>query len=159
MKKISFEFRSIPIVPVEKLPPGAEYTVTVLEMDENSIEKHILYLSLGEIFRNSTLLVNFFLSLMITAVHTGIVYGVFTFMIKDNISDPLSFLQRIFITVSSLIFFTALWTFFSIRGGIAEKKMDFVLSQRGEGVWKIIEEKKFHDFHRLLLISKKAKKY
>ncbi len=158
MKKIQLEFRSIQIVPVEKLPPGAEYTVTVMEMDENSIEKHILHLSLQEIFRNSTLLINFFLSIMITAVYTGIVYGVFTFLIKDNISDPLTFPQIIFITASSFILFAALGIFFSLRGGIAEKKNDLVLSQRGKGVWKIIDEKKFDDFYRLLMISKKVKK-
>ena len=158
MKKIPFEFRSIQIVPVEKLPPGAEYTVTVMEMDENSIEKHILNLSLLEIFRNSAWLMSFILSFMITVVHTGIVYGVFTFLVKENISDPLSFQQRIFITVSSLIFFTVLCTFFSLRLGIAEKKNDFVISQRGEGIWKLIDEKNFDDFYRLLLISKKTKK-
>lgn len=158
MKKIQFEFRSIQIVPVEKLPPGAEYTVTVMEMDENSIEKHILNLSLLEILRNSSWLLSCALSFMITVIHTGIVYGVFTFLVKENISDSLSFQHRILIALSSLIFFTALCIFFSIKSGIAEKKNDFVISQRGKGVWKIIDERKFDDFYRLLLISKKIKK-
>lgn len=157
MKKILFEFRSIQIVPVEKLLPGAEDTVTVMEMDENSIEKHSLYLSIGEILQNSTWLINFFISIMITAVHTGIVYGVFTFILKERISDPLSSSQLIFIIASSLILFAVLWTFFSIRGGIAEKKNNLILSHRGKGVWKIIDEKNFEDFYRLLLISKKPK--
>lgn len=151
------EFRSIKINDVEKIVPHSNDPVTVKEMDENSIEKHRLEITFIEAIKNSAWLIYLFLSLMVTAVYSGIIYAAFYFLSNNSTSGSLLPGHKIFIIISSVLFFIGLWGFFSIRGGIAEKKRTFVFSERGEGVWKLINENKFDNFYRLLLISKKPK--
>jgi hypothetical protein len=151
------EFRSIKIIEVEKIHPHSGDTVTVLEMDENSIEKHKVEISFFDLIRNGTWLINFFLSIMITAVHGGIVFAAFSIFVKNSNSDSLSLQHIAIIIISSAVLFLGLWVFFSIRGGIAKIKREFVIAERGDGNWKIINENKYDNFYRLLLISKKKK--
>lgn len=151
------EFRSIKICEVEKLHPHTGDTVTVLEMDENSIEKHQFEISFLDLIRNGTWLINFFLSIMITAVHGGIVFAAFSIFGKRGSSDSMPLEYIAIIVLSSVFLFLILWVFFSIRGGIAKIKLEYVIAERGYGNWKIIDEKKFENFYRLLLISKKKK--
>jgi len=150
-----FEFRSIKINDIEKILPHSGETVTVREMDENSIEKHNLDVTLTDIFRNGTWGINFFLSLMVTAAHAGIVFAAFTLLSGNSSSGKLSPHHQMFLIISSIVLFSGLWFFFSIRGGAAKMKHEFVINERGGGNWKIINEDKFDNFYRLLLISKK----
>lgn len=152
-----FEFRSIKINDVEKIVPHLEEPVTVREMDENSIEKHRLEITFFDIIQNSAWLMYFFLSIMVTAVYSGILYTGFYFFSKNSSSNSLSTEHQIFLIISSVLLFIVLWGFFSIKGGIAGKKRSFVISERGDGIWKLINENKFDNFYRLLLISKKPK--
>jgi len=152
-----FEFRSIKINEVEKIMPHLEDPVIVREMDENSIEKHRLEITFTDIIKNSPWVMFLLLSIMITAVYSGLLYVAFYFLLKNNSSDPLSVGSKSFLIISSIFIFVVLWGFFSIKGGIAERKRVFVVSERGEGNWKLVNEKKFDNFYRLLLISKKSK--
>lgn len=157
MKSRIFEFRSIKINEVEKIVPHLEEPVTVKEMDENSIEKHRLEITFKDIVRHSAWMIYFLLSFMVTAVYSGLLYAAFYFLLKNGVSPSLPIANKVFLIVSSVFLFAALWGFFSIKGGIAGKKRSFVVSKRGEGNWKLIDEDKFENFYRLLLISKKAK--
>ncbi len=152
-----FEFRSIKINEVEKIMPHLEDPVIVREMDENSIEKHRLEITFIDIIKNSPWVMFLFLSIMITAVYSGLLYVAFYFFLKNSSADPLSLGSKSFLIISSIFIFVVLWGFFSIKGGIAETKRAFVILERGEGNWKLINEKKFDNFYRLLLISKKTK--
>ena len=106
------EFRSIRICEVEKIHPLSGDTVTVLEMDENSIEKHKLQITLTDIIRNSTWLINFFLSIMITAAYAGIVFTAFLIFAKSSNSGSLPLEHRIIVILSSAVLFLGLWIFF-----------------------------------------------
>ena len=150
-----FEFRSIKINEVEKIVAHLEDPVTVKEMDENSIEKHRLEITLTDIIRKGTWLINFFLSIMVTAVYAGIVFAAFFLFAKNSHTFSLPLQHKVFFIFSSVVLFIGLWLFFSIRGGIVKAKREFVFAARGEGNWKIINENKFDNFYRLLLISKK----
>jgi len=152
-----FEFRSIQIIEIEKILSNSRETVTVMEMDENSIKKHKLEITLADIIRNGTWLINFFLSIMVTAAYAGIVFAVFFLFSKNSQTFSLPLQHKVFFIFSSVVIFAGLWIFFSIRGGIEKAKREFVIAERGEGIWKIINENKFDNFYRLLLISKKRK--
>jgi hypothetical protein len=58
---------------------------------------------------------------------------------------------------ASVFLLILLWIFLSVKSSIANKKRDYVYNTRGKGNWRIVDESKWDNFYRLLLISKKGK--
>ena len=87
----------------------------------------------------------------ISAMIFGIVYLNFG---KTMEQSRWTILYWIYTTVSAF-FLILLWIFLSVKNSIANKKRDYVYKTRGKGNWRIVDESKWDNFYRLLMISKK----
>ena len=157
MKKFSYRFRSIMVNNVEKVIPGTVFTRLVIEMDENSVEQHMLELSLSDILKDRTWILYLFLSFMSVWGIAAIIFGLLYIGPGRGMDAAAwSALKLIFLVIAMLLFIS-LWVFLSVRGSIGHHKREYVEKERGKGNWRIVDEKKWDEFYRLLQISKKKR--
>ena len=142
---------------VEKVIPGTAYTKMVLEMDDNSIEQHMLELTPLEILKNSSWITGLALSLMISSaiffLSFGGVYLMYGRTIEPDAWNPI---KTIFIAAGILLFLILL-IFFTVKFSIQNKKRVYVEKLRGKGSWKIVDDAKWDNFYRLLMIAKNSR--
>ena len=142
---------------VEKVIPGTAYTKMVLETDENSIEQHVIELTASEIFKDSSWIIGFMLSLMISSAIFLLSFGgVYLMYGKTMEPDTWNLTKTIFIAAGILLFLILL-IFFTVRFSIQNKKRTHVEKLRGKGNWKIVDEAKWDNFYRLLMIAKNSR--
>jgi hypothetical protein len=157
MKKLAYKFRSIMVNNVEKTIPGTANTKMVLEMDDNSIEQHEIELTLPEIFKDSSWIISFMLSLMISAAIFFLTLGgVYLLYGRTMEQNAWNLTKTIFIAAGILLFLILL-IFFTVKFSIQKKKRGYVEKLRGKGNWKIVDEAKWDKFHRLLMIAKNSR--
>jgi hypothetical protein len=157
MKKFSYRFRSIMVNNVEKIIPGTSRTTMELDMDEKSIEQHSIELTFSEILHDKSWTINFMLAVMLTSGISGLIFGIAYVMAgRFMTQESWTGLIRILI-ILSVFLLIIIWLFLSFRNSVANKKREFVEKTRGKGNWKIIDESKWDDFYRLLMIAKKKK--
>lgn len=154
MKKFKYMFRSIMVNNVEKVIPNTVFTKIVIEMDESSVTKHTMELSTKDILFNWAWIFNFFLALLIVAPVTGLLTGgAYIAAGRSTSSSSWSSIKLAFI-IAGVFIFIALWIFLSVRLSISNKKREHVISERGVGNWKIVDESKWGNFQRLLDIAR-----
>lgn len=154
MKKYTFRFRSILINTVEKVIPGTVFSKMVLEMDDNTIEEHTIDLTIKDILADTTLITHFFLSFMITAPVTVILYYGMYFGFGRSMEPASWFNIKIIYFTAAVILFAIFWIFLAVRVSIENRKRDFILRKRGSGNWKLVKESDWDRFYRLLMIAK-----
>lgn len=142
-------FRSIKVEREEDEQTG----IFQMSFDKNSVMKHSVEISFADIIRNRATLPAFFVSLMCNFGIFGLVYAAAVIGFKSGFSGQGS-------NAFTFIFFTALafslviiWFFFALIWARKNMKNDCVLHERGQGEWKIIDEKKWPVFERLLKIG------
>lgn len=155
----NYKFRSIMANNIEKNIPGTSMTRFILEFDENSGKPHEMSLGLGEIFVFRTCFINFFLAFLIIFAVAGLPFGLIqiAYLGGMNPAEASAFRVKYF-SVSALILIIT-WIFFWFRNSLVIRKRELVEKERGNGNWKIIEEKKWDKFSRMLAISKKSKSH
>ena len=157
MKKFTYSFRSILMKNVEKVIPGAAYTKMVLETDENSIEQHVLELTPAEILKNSSWIIGFMLSLMISSAVFFLSFGAVYLMYAKTMEPAAWNLTKTIFIGAGILLFLMLLIFFTVKFSIQNKKRSYVEKLRGKGNWKIVDEAKWDDFYRLLMIAKNSR--
>jgi hypothetical protein len=155
MKKFTYTFRSILVRNVEKLVPGAAYTKMVLEMDDNSIEQHTIELTSSQIFKTSSWIIGFMLSLMISSAVFLLSFGGVYLLYAQTMEQSAWAMTKTIFIASGILLFLILMIFFTARFSVQNKKREYVEKLRGKGNWKLVDEAKWDDFYRLLMIAKK----
>lgn len=155
MKKFNYRFRSIMVNNVEKIVPGTRYKTMVIEMDEDSIEQHAIDLTVNDIIHDKSWIINFMLASMVVGGISAMIFGIvyLNFGKTTEQSRWINFILSY--TTVSAFFLILLWIFLSVKNSIANKKKDYVYKTRGKGNWRIVDESKWDNFYRLLMISKK----
>jgi len=154
VKKYTYKFRSIMVNHVEKVIPGTIFSKMVMEMDDSAVEEHTLILTYKEIINDTAWITNFVLSLMLVAAATGVIFtGVYVAFGRSVEQQSWNIIKFLIIT-SGILIFIILWIFLSVKVSIENKKRKHVEHERGKGNWRIVDESKWENFHRLLMISK-----
>jgi hypothetical protein len=155
MKKFTCRFRSIMVNNVEKNVPGTSRTTIELDMDEKSIEEHMLELTVKEIVYDRSWKINLLLSVMVAGGIAAMIFGIVYVTSGKSMGEAQwTFFVRVFVSVS-LSILILLWIFLSVKNSISNKKREYVEKIRGKGNWKIVDESEWENFYRLLMISKK----
>ena len=157
MKKFTYTFRSIMVNNIEKNIPGTAYTQMALEMDDNSIEQHTLELTLLDIFKDSSWIIGFMLSLMLSSAIFFFSFGGVYLMYGRTMEQSAWDLTKTIFIVSGILLFLILLIFFTIKFSIQNKKKNHVEKLRGKGNWKIVDEANWDKFYRLLMIAKNSR--
>ena len=142
---------------VEKVIPGTAYTKMVLEMDDNSIEQHEIELTPSEILKDSSWVIGFMLSLMISAAIFFLPFGAVYIMYGRTMEPDTWNLTKTIFIAAGILLFIALLIFFTVKFSIQNKKRSHVEKLRGKGNWKIVDDAKWDNFHRLLMIAKNSR--
>ena len=157
MKKFTYGFRSIMAKNVEKVIPGTAYTKMVLEMDDNSIEQHEIKLTLFEIFKSSSWIIGFMLSLMLSSAIFLLSFGGVYLMYGRTMEQSTWNLTKTIFIAAGILLFLILLIFFTVKLSIQNKKRNHVEKLRGKGNWKIVDDSKWDNFNRLLMIAKNSR--
>ena len=157
MKKNTYIFRSLKINSIEKNITGTSNTYIEFEMDDTTIEQHTIELTLLDIFKDSAWIIGFALSLMISAAVFFLSFGGVYLMYGKTIEQSTWDLTKIIFIASGILLFLILLIFFTVKFSIQNKKKGHVEKLRGKGNWKIVDEEKWDNFYRLLMISKNSR--
>ncbi len=147
----TYRFRSIMVNNVEKVVPGTVFSKMVLEMDDSTIEEHTLELSVKDILSGKGWISNFFLSLMITGTASALLLVVI-YMAAGK-TESFIIIKYSFI-IAAIIVFLLLWIFLAKKASVENIKREYVENKRGKGNWRIVDEKEWDKFFRLLMIAK-----
>ena len=154
VKEFTYKFRSIMVNHVEKVIPGTVFSKMVLEMDDIAVEEHTMVLTAKDILCDTAWITNFFLSLMIVAAVSAVLFaGTYVGFGRTMEQSAWNIVKLVFI-ITDVIIFTALWIILASKSAIENKKRKFVEQKRGSGNWRIVDESKWNDFNRLLIIAK-----
>jgi len=157
MKKFTYGFRSIMVNNVEKYIEGTTYTKMSLEMDDNSIEQHEIELTLLDILKDSSWIMGFMLSLMISSAIFLLSFGGVYLMYGKTMEQSTWNLTKTIFIAAGILLFLILLVFFTVKLSIQNKKRNHVEELRGKGNWKIVDDAKWDKFHRLLMIAKNSR--
>ena len=154
MAKI-YHFRSINAIK-EEVPIGNTGKTSVsLTFDETSVEKHEVQLSVKEMLTNRAWKENVGLSFMILIPLYALCYGIMSFGLKIDFNSIAGNWVRIVYFITALPVFIIVWSLLSLPRAVKNIKKDYVDKAREEGSYKIIDEKNWEKFFRLLMLSKK----
>jgi len=154
MKTFTYRFRSIMVNHVEKVIPNTVFSKMVMEMDDMSIAGHSLELTVKDILSDPAWITNFFLALMIVLPVSGLSFGIIYYALGKTLNRSSWNLLVILFIAIAFIAFIALWIFLAVKVSVGNKKRKLVVSERGEGNWRIVDESKWDNFYRLLMVAK-----
>ncbi|MCU0848662.1 MAG: hypothetical protein MUD12_12320 [Spirochaetes bacterium] len=152
---IKCRFRSIRVRKIEVPVENSARTLIKMKFDPDTVQKHDLELGIREIISERAWVINFFFAAMIISALHALVYGLMVVGFKADFSGGAC--RHAFIG-SAVVTFLGLWSAFSIAGAVKNRKKEFVAKIRGDGNWKIIDEKKWDRFYRILTAPRDRKK-
>jgi len=139
---------------VEKVIPGTVFTKMMLEMDDTSIGEHTIEMTNKDILHDTAWITNFFLSIMIVIpVSALLLFGVYAGFGKTMSLHAWNITKIIFIT-AAIIISLSLWIFLAVKVSVENKKRKYVEEHRGNGNWRLVDEVKWNNFYRLLMVAK-----
>ncbi len=154
---MNLKFKSILQKNTEKVIPGTVFSKMIIEMDETTVMDHELNLSAMDILKDSAWIINFFLTFLsvggIAILFLGLGYLTLG---KENSPEQWKTFTNLLIMASTIIFIFT-WVLLSVKGAIANKKRLTVISQRGNGNWRIVDEADWEKFQKLMDIAKKSR--
>jgi heme/copper-type cytochrome/quinol oxidase subunit 2 len=98
------------------------------------------------------------LSLMISSAIFLLSFGAVYLMYGRTMEQATWNLIKTIFIVSGILLFLILLIFFTVKFSIQNKKRDRVEKLRGKGNWKIVDEAKWDNFYRLLMIAKNSRR-
>ena len=151
-----YRFKSIKIINKEEkvlIKQGdsmyQEKTEFNLKFDRDNVGEHILKLSFIDLIFDKSWIFTFFITIMIVLPVSIIVYG----LMKMNNINPGKFFFITSITIGLIV-----WISISIPNTIKSRKKRLVEETRGKGNWKIVDDKNWDKFYRLLNIKEDSTK-
>jgi hypothetical protein len=148
--KRAYAFKSLSIVP----DPSGETQHISYNME--SARDHVLNVQMRDFVLCRTWIMNFFISLMTVSLVSALIYGVLVIAVKANMGSG-SVLRSV-LPVFMALACIALWLFLGIPSAIRRLKMELVTRERGQGNWKIIDEKDWEHFCRIVKIADERRK-
>jgi hypothetical protein len=127
-----------------------------ISYDMESVQSHDIQLRLGRFLLCRSWILNFFISLMAVLLIVSLVYGVLYIGMKSGAGNGGS-AGSLFILFPTLTFFI-LWLSLGVPSALKRLKMDFVLKERGNGNWKIIDDTRWDNFCRMNRIAQERRK-
>lgn len=149
MKK-TYAFRSLPIVPD---PSGKTREITY---DIGSARAHSLELGLRDIMLCHSWIQNITISLMAVILAFVLIYGALVIGFKTDMGTG-TVAMKVFI-VSMAASFIVLSLAMGIPYAVRRLKIDLVFRERGEGNWKIVDEKDWEHFCRIIRLAEERRK-
>jgi hypothetical protein len=128
-----------------------------LEMDDNSIEQHLIELTPIEVLKDSSWIIGFMLSLMISSAIFLLSFGGVYLMYGKTMEQDTWNLTKLIFIAAGILLFLILLIFFTVKFSIQNKKKNYVEKLRGKGNWKIVDDAKWDNFYRLLMIAKNSR--
>ena len=152
---IKCRFRSIKVRKIEVPVENSARTLIKMKFDPETVQKHDLELGIREIISDRSWIINFFFAAMIVSAAHALVYGLMVVGFKADFSGGVC---RYAFICSAAVTFLCLWSAFSFSGAVKNRKKEFVAKSRGDGNWKIIDEKKWDRFNRILTAAREREK-
>jgi hypothetical protein len=148
--KHTFKFKSLPIV----TDPSGETREIKYSME--SARDHSMEFRMREFLLCRSWILNFFISLMAVIMVSAFIYGVLIIGLKADMSSGST--PRILFLLFMALSFIALLLSLGIPSAIKRLKMEFVIKERGQDNWKIVNDRDWDHFRRLIKIAEDRKK-
>ncbi len=148
--KHNYSFRSLPIVPD---PSGKTREITY---DIGSARAHSLELGLRDIMLCRSWVQNIIISLMAVILAFVLIYGVFVIGFRTDMgAGTVAFRVLAFCMALSFI---VLSLAMGVPSAVRRFKSDLVIRERGQGNWKIVDEKDWERFCRIVRLAEERRK-
>lgn len=147
----NFSFFSIHVENYEDPQTGA----FSMKFDAESVKEHTIEISFRDIVKNRAWVISCFISIMCNTAVFGLVYAAAALGLGLEFSSPESASFRIIFFSGMVFSFLIFWSVFAVPGAVKNIKHDTVINERGTGPWKIVDQKKWPAFKRLLELSEK----
>ena len=154
------KFKSVEIIITkESTPPKSriqgEILVTTYGIDK--ARDHELVLGIKDFIATSAWIGSFFFTFMIVGFAMALIYGGLVVGGMVNLKrESFTAAENSFIILSCAVYLLV-WTGFTARSVIRKSKKSLVEKDRGKGNWKLLDEKKWPVFVRILELQKKRK--
>lgn len=125
-----------------------------MEFQPDTVLDHSIDISFSDIIGNRAWITGFFISLMSNAAFFAIIYAGLVIGYGFDLFSPRASGIRVGFIVAFILFFASITILYSVPGAVKNLKKDTVNAERGKGTWKVIDEKKWPAFKRLLDIRK-----
>lgn len=153
----TYRFRSILTENVERVIPGTVFSRMELEFREETSAIHTLELSMKEILTDRAWRTGLFISLMVCCGVFGIIYGLMLIIMKEALAGASGPVIRTAYFSAAGIICLVLWFAVTVKNGTTNKKRDLVEQERGKGNWRIVDEKDWDRFVKMIEASKKKR--
>lgn len=153
----TYTFRSILTEHVERVIPNTVFSRMELEFKESTSAQHKLELSLKDILTDRAWRSGLFISILVCLGVFGLIYGLMLIIMKNALAgDSGVMIRTVYISVSIAVCLI-LWLILTLKIGLSNKKRAAVEKERGKGNWRIVDEKDWDRFIRLLNAAKKRR--
>ena len=153
----TYIFRSILTEHVERVIPNTVFSRMELEFKESTSAQHKLELSLKDIITDRAWRSGLFISILVCLGVFGLTYGLMLIIIKKALAGDSGTTIRAIYLSASITACLVLWFILTLKIGLSNRKRDVVEKERGKGNWRIIDEKDWDKFIRLLNAAKKRR--
>ncbi len=153
----TYTFRSILTENIERVVPGTVFSKMELDFNESTSAQHKLELSLKEILTDRAWRAGLAIAIMVCFGVFGLSYGILLIAMKKALAGPSGATIKFIFFSSAFVTCALLWFAVTMRIGVKNRKRDMVEKERGKGNWRIVDEKDWEDFLRLVNASKKSR--
>ncbi len=153
----TYIFRSILTEHVERVIPNTVFSRMELDFKESTSAQHKIELSLKDILTDRAWRSGLFISILLCLGVFGLTYGLMLIVMKKTLAgDSGSMITTLYVSASITVCLI-LWLILTLKIGLSNKKRDVVEKERGKGNWRIVDEKDWDKFIRLLNAAKKRR--
>ncbi|HPS58001.1 MAG TPA: hypothetical protein PK514_07835, partial [Spirochaetota bacterium] len=146
----TYIFRSILTEHVERVIPNTVFSRMELDFKESTSAQHKIELSLKDILTDRAWRSGLFISILLCLGVFGLTYGLMLIVMKKTLAgDSGSMITTLYVSASITVCLI-LWLILTLKIGLSNKKRDVVEKERGKGNWRIVDEKDWDKFIRLL---------
>lgn len=153
----TYIFRSILTEHVERVIPNTVFSRMELDFKESTSAQHKLELSLKDILTDRAWRSGLFISILVCLGVFGLIYGLMLIVLKETLAGDSGTTVRAVYLSASITVCIIIWLVLTLKIGLSNKKRDAVEKERGKGNWRIIDEKDWDKFIRLLNAAKKRR--
>ena len=153
----TYIFRSILTEHVERVIPGTVFSRMELEFKESTSAQHKLELSLKDLLTDRAWISSLFISLLVCAGVFGLTWGLMVITLKGALQGDRGTLIKASYAAVSIAVCAILWFVLTVKIGLSNKKRDAVEKERGKGNWRLVDEKDWDKFIRMINAAKKQR--
>lgn len=153
----TYTFRSILTEHVERVIPNTVFSRMELEFKESTSAQHKLELSVKDLLTDRAWRSGLFISILVCLGIFGLTYGLMLIVMKKTLAgDSGTLIKAAYLSIAIAVCFI-LWLILTLKIGLSNKKRDTVQKERGKGNWRIVDEKDWDKFIRMINAAKKQR--